>query len=189
MDIRQILDELARVQLEKDSIMEALKSPLEIRNDTCPKCRKAAFLNARLWTPMLDDAALEIIAPARHAHVIRLFQILDGYCGSCGFDWWRSLCRIDPDGREPALVGIPPKTRYNQLCAECLELGIRGTFRGSFCTGGYCVTCHIAVATTMISTEFRKRREHLLHAIAVFENRTSLLIQLAETYGEAGDED
>lgn len=189
MEIGQILEELATIQLKREVIEEALQHPLEVRFDPCPKCRHFTFHNVRLWVPNFEEGSLELFSTTeQRTHIHRLFQILDGRCRICKFDWWSVLCRIDPNGRIRQICNTPPLPRFNQLCEECLEMGVRGFFRGPHCTGGYCVACHNVFTTHAVSSEFKKRREQLIASLGSLELWRSRLIHLAENFDDMTEE-
>jgi hypothetical protein len=116
--------------------------------------------------------------------MVRNIEIMDAYCDKCGFDWQRTLQRIDPESSSAELIGAKPELRFNSLCdsEDCLELGIRGFFRNGHCTGGICTACKRIIAPVNIGGQYVERRDRLYKAITDLAAYTKTLQKMGEAY-------
>lgn len=186
MDIRQILKELARVQLQVYAITEALKQPLRIMSDErelCPKCRRPHVCHiVRLMVPTYNVS--EMIACAAPDKIIVgvqcTFQILDAWCDGCGYDWQAVLRRLEPDGQYDDVIGVRPQFKFNAQCHECFELAVRGFFRNGRCVGGICVNCGDVTAPPMAKLQYTESVSRLRYMLTELHHFAKALQLMAE---------
>jgi len=192
MNLSQILADLAKIRRQIRIVVKPLREKtiqeyhLPCPDPFCHDPKRRTFRVMTLHALSFSVRRLEEFT-ASHQTLVpvqRNFQIMDGWCDRCDYDWHAVMHRMERESHSLILAGIRPQMLFTNPCPNCLEHAVYGFFRAGYCTGGICVTCkYVLGPTDMVQphVEANKKLRHALKALLV--QREKLIAQAREMKG------
>jgi len=200
MEQLQVLRELARIQLKLKVVRDVMKLSMQVWFDIddnhasmCPRCHARTFQTVRVYIPPINKRALRLFekqeerlfgVDARFG-LIREFQIVDGICTGCGYDWSDVLQKIDRDVLDQALMCGCPELRHDQPCPRCGRHTFRGIFRkGGVCSSGQCVACDATIVPPLAFQRWIQEAQDVEATLVSNEETLEQILEHATTKKE-----